>query len=691
MDAPERINDFTGCNIILNNYYNIIFDEYEKGNYYFCLYKCKDFFEISLKLPMSILLYCMEEKISQEDFDINSTNDKQKRGFNNLTKKVFSPLLGKLATLGDWNSAAKYICKEKHLEELPIKKEHFSICKLCQQILCKVTDTFNTEINHKYSNLVHWRNEVIGHGAVDIDQDRVKEHVQVLISLMNKLIDDSRCEKLCFTINSLDAASHFVIKGETETNINPEPYFSYEAVLFDSYNPIRKRAHVLDYENGYKAFSTILADKINNVNRKLKYKAINTNIRDGYLTREDIDELNNSINFEPKPYLWFYDKVKEFVGTYEGGIFTIKAPRGSGKTIFADSIAYNNEFAINVDSQYAKYKYFSDNEKDLYIWTYHINPLWGSRFSTFFEVLSNFFNQDHQGDAELHNYRRYLENAIEDYYSLLEKLEQNTNSSSEEQIQEKKKEIQDLFSNLLETGYDRLTEAQLLNNNGKFLFVIDGVDELRKGKSCLPIELLLSQDNIPDNIYILLLGRIDEEWDGWKELAQNSYPPEILDDETNYQFLSGYITSRFETIPSDAIDKLVSLSDKKILYLRMLCQIIKQNSNPYAFIEEILSQPNNTSVLKLWLTRQEKQNPFKRKYLERILQLLALLPRSVLIEELQFLYDGTEDAVTLELASLLKELESFIKVERNVTPEGHYSLANEGIREEILKRRNQNG
>jgi len=580
---------------LLNLNIPIISHEYKRvqallsqGQYFGVLLQIKDFLEVLLKLPVLIIL--------NEKFNTQCES--------NEIKAFILSSLEKPLSLGHWHELATLIKKNDLIEDENFKKLINNIVKL-----------------YNRNNIIKWRNDEIGHGALSLDDDKeFQDDISNKLNLIKKFLDDN-----------IDILKEIKIDKKNSTisyrndKFSSYPFFHInddKIYFFDSYLSRKQKTHQLNYCYGKKVVSTIddfSSFITQNEANKRDDKLSNSNITDVRLAEDEnkLDNLESDNDFIKPEYL--INWLKDTMDSDKKGKLLLQMQRGTGKSLFCKAL---DQLSLN--------KIRLDN--DMLIRAYYINDMYRNSLSNFSSEISHFIlNKDIQSNTLVDKFKGNLPTL--------------TNDSTKED-----------FAYML-SWYKKHYNVE------KLLLIIDAVDEIPQGKEKSIFDILPDNEQLEDGIFILITSRINDEI---IEYTQNNI--EVLDyisdksvskeSDENLSILKSYIT-KYKLAKNDTqIEQLISKSDYRILYLNMLKEIILSSNI------DIDNIPEQEAIIDYYL--KNIKNKYGEKYYSNIFKILIILAsqlEELTIKEISLL--NNDAMLNLKLIANMFDLRGFIKKTRD--------------------------
>lgn len=452
-------------------------------------FELRDLVEVTIKFPVLLGLSYMFQKESV-DFE------------NRDVKSILELLLTKRLSLGDWDKLIFLLCKCRMIKEN-------AEC-LYEILQCVGSFVRNNEI-------IEWRNEMIGHGALPFEESA--DFTIKLRSIFNS------CEDCLF--ECIEAYEKIVIQEDNHTikiiidtqDITVERWIFNKDFFFDKYSTMC--VNCLNYLEGFhKYYECIWFDEVFKIYQE--YRRINglENVRalSDVVTWQDVmnvQRINQNRNYVGNTILmnWLRNQMKKSMG-----IHLIMMDRGMGKTAFVSSL--NQLFDSRKNNEW-------------YVRVYYCNGLKFQNTKDFITEFNSIFKIEENPE------RSEVVSQIRDL--------KETDGADEVALYLKKRLEQ--VRNIREDG-----EIQLL-------FIIDGIDEISKAKGRKNIfDFIPESGQLEEGVHILLTSRNGDS----KEEA-----------------LPEYICEQLQSIKSQTGVSVLNFSileeKNKVKYQRLLLAYIKSS------------------------------------------------------------------------------------------------------------------
>ena len=596
----------------------------------------KDNFEIFLKLEV-LLSFSWADQNMDEDF----------------RKRVISQITTPNLTMGAWMDLAKILVKETEAsgkilpDELPLKE---------------VRKYYNKK------NIVNWRNRKIGHGAMELEEDEefreelIKkiEDLKGLYDTFDEVLKEQRLYIDALQLKGPDMARGLDLTGKISCVLGK----SGTAFSVDPYILIRKHekrgSGVYFFDNQKTKTLTVFqtyADGsqskepdsyFERLRRELETGTLHLSAQpdDPYLVEaenRELEVLQMSHSFVEPTHLKKW--LTECIEHHDKGIFLLQMERGTGKSVFSEKLNRLYKGALVLDDELDVRTYHFSRTQSVGISDVYnrIEWSWASQYegsAWYIPNGSRIMDHEREGDTPAKAFCRFLGDAL---------------------------------------GYTR-------RNRGRdsILMVLDGLDEITEERCW---DLLPDTDMLPEGVYLLLTSRNPETETGLpKEIESLEKQLNVTDkmvygrvQKENVDFLNHYIKSaEIKNLSEERISLLLGKADYRVLYLGMLCKLIKQGL-------DINQLPDNEKVVETYLDTLGRCYGEKEGIrIREILAVLATLGEFEPLSMKEIAALTAEGMITLKLIGMMRDLAPMLKVERS--SEGNrYRVANPDLAEELKK------
>lgn len=572
---------------IVSHEYNRIYNLLENGQYFGVLLQIKDFFEILLKLPVLIVL---NEKFNLKEYTQSEMN-------------FILATLEKPLSLGHWHELATFI-KKYTLDD-----------SVLSELISNTIKLYNKH------DIIKWRNDEIGHGALSLDDDiEFQKDIKSKLFLLKNFLDDN--SNILISIY-FDFDNNQVVYGTKKCSFIPFlKNLENKIYFFDSYLSRKQKVHQLNYCFGKKLISEVpdFDDFISKYEiTKREQQLSSCKIEDVRIAEEEkqLDLLESSTDFISPTHLvtWLDNSMKNF----QKGKFLLQMQRGTGKSIFCKAL---DQLALNK----------IDFKDDIIVRGFYINDVFRNTLSDFTSEVSYFIlNKKLDGKSFVDVFKGNLPN-----------LNQDSTKSD--------------FAYLL-NWYKQKYDVE------KLLFIIDGVDEIPQQSNKAIFDILPDEHELDEGVFLLITSRTDEEIITYtkEQLAKLEFQDKKIikkNSKENIETLKSYI-SKFKLVADDSqIEDLIQKADYRILYLNMLKDILLSCKINF---EDI---PSNEYIIDFYLLEIKKK--YGEKYFQTIFDILIILAsqlEELTIKEMALL--NNDSGVSLKLLASIFDIRGFIKKTRN--------------------------
>lgn len=620
--AEDAKNEYW-CKDIIDGNIPIISEEYRRliefiahKEIYGAFLQLKDVLEEILKMPILILMsYIYKEK---------ATWDENK-------KNIMIEILQKPLSLGDWKTIGD------KLKKVEIGNEGLKDIK---ELLNKVMDIYNRGND---DDIVNWRNEKIGHGALSPDIDKLGDDIKRFLIIIKKHFN--KCKDIYKNIK-ININKGKITFTYDDLSFQLEPFFKImkynnkeEIGFFDTYKSKKKLTDVLYYTKGDK--KNTLIEEINNIYSILEISKIE---QAGDSAESDViqskyikllDEISNVDDFLKPDY--FVNEVKTFIEKNKKGIMLLQSNGGMGKSTFVRSI---DDFSHQYDEKTKKA--LGDS---IVVRTYYIDDVCKYKVGYFTDDVSDILRKLSEDN---------IFKGVKDYeikqYSTKEDFAKSLN----------------YFKNKYATS----------NIGEKLLFIIDAIDEIPGGKEDKSIF-----DFIPDSsllaygVYILLTCRVDTEISEYTKsnISKIKFDKKVKISKENESYvntLKRYIKKEITKEDSSAdyelythiLDKI----DYRFVYLKFVKMLIEANKLDKVGISKLLKSVEIAEevVNKFFSVIEQRYGEKYFNTFKKILLIIATAYESLTEKQLIYLFE-CENNITFRLLYYFADVSVFLKKERD--------------------------
>lgn len=608
----------------------------QDGQVYGVMLQCKDLYEILYKIPIIMLLIIID------------SDAKYKEG--TAYTEILKAFLGSPMSMGQWDALATLIIKKN--KELHLPDGLINILKRTRKL-------YATEVTSEVPDVINWRNDAIGHGALKFEDDEsYKQEVTALIAMLKEYFEgDGR-----YSVKGLYVSSYFESQGEKLVGDNvfmphEDSGFNlvvdsvkYEAenyvnshnlkcFLFDSYYC---RKNLIKYSSYIDGKSELLKNKyFADLYEKHVLKPGKTfNLQSEFISREEdmiLEYLNMPIAYIKPVHL--VEQLLETMDEIEHGIIAVFMERGTGKSAFSNQMSG----------------------------LYHKNPLIKNSLSRCYHVqnaslrgIGDFFNSVN------FSFRHSFDSA-QDLWGSSDEMPLLSNDS--------KTPAEDMavFLNYYHEKYRK--EYTIL--------VLDGIDEVTEQTQRI-LDYLPVSDQLDDGVFVIILSRFKNEdtvlgnSKKYIEFTEGISEKQIFvnrKDKENVGMLKSCIYQQIKAgkyHENVDCDDLIKKADYRFLFLKAYLEInsetVLDNKNEYHFIGSYFNY-----ILSFYA-------PAQKHKLKEIAVTIALFP-SISIRKYR---EYMNCDITYEFIGLLNDLFPVMTV-LHVNGEDIYAFADAAYAELVLK------
>jgi hypothetical protein len=638
--------------VIAHEYFHLR-ELFEQGQIYGALLQVKDTFEVLIKFSVSLLL---AESLKEEQTEILNS--------------ALSNLLSKPPSFGDWVSTFFKLLNFKSISKLKV----FPLISLPK------------EEKGYFENIVQWRNDVIGHGALSMVDDRaqqqeMEEKLGWLLKIIQRREQVYKGWSLCSpekkiefsgwkTIRALhdkesttlhcEETAHIYIKdNNTDFNLLLSPFLRLQTCQICGYQDIfffdqrrGKRYYFLDYGYGHKNQRLTSQEKeIENLLQGLSSLKDSENSVDQDYLRPELDDFlqKASIQDWKKPtYLlrWLTEQLKE----HSKGVFILRMGSGMGKTTFCKALDPYGLDLINLREEYDSLAacYYINND-----YRYHVN---------LFCYELNHHIQSSPDDKLLFP----LKKAIPE----LSANSENPSVAFAEWLNFYVKEYQ------VRLGVKRV------------VILIDALDEIptKELERRNILDFIPNPKYLTEGAYIFLTARLQKEVPPSIERKIRNInftsPYEVNHDaDENKQVLEEYLDRELKSVAESnqqraaITQEIIAKGESCFLYVSFIKDMVLEGQINQADINAL---PQANKLYSHHLEVLEDVYPAKfMAYLKRLLLTLSTAFEPISVEQLMHLMG--EPAINFRLLGYLRDIKGMLRVEH--TPTGNlFSIAHDWLK-----------
>jgi tetratricopeptide (TPR) repeat protein len=627
---------------LLAHKYHVLYGYMKEQSYFGALLEYKDVVEIVLKFPTLVAINHLWRK---DDYELPEE------------KSILELLLGKPLSLGDWQTVCGNFIKLYN----GTAPEYIGIAAMLKPLLEAVNKFYDKGL------IVHWRNETIGHGALqtnlESNSEFISEFTVRLKALKTHLASNRHLYDQLEVLDSLgrllrgkDCEEHIIgdmLKvrlGAVEYDQTPFVLVKEQTTnIFDSC--IKDSVYLLNYITGKK------------VKQRYDLADVFAEKRKVYIKNKDVDELGKSTSkltdiVFPSEMIDILSKmadeketftnpeyiigdIKRFLAGNDKGVLFLQMERGMGKTTLVramDQLAMGNV-------------YLDDGQNNMAVRAYYINNMFSYQINRF----------QNESVFILHNTKNFN----------IERMSQSNISVNFINVKDMAAEFARFLNDVLVHVYQQQTSAR------KLLFIIDGLDEIRYDDKRTIFDCIPHSEKLADGVYIILTGRHKSEVAPWirekyalvegKSVSTISY---YCTNEHNRNTLENYLARQLykktpvETLHEeiDIINAIIEKGGHRFLYVKALRELLKADTFD---IDEI----SDESILERYLNVLERKYGKGKHYekIKRLLLITALLDEPASMEELSYLY--SLESADFKFIGYLTDLKGLLRIDRTGTGE----------------------
>ena len=578
--SEKQIQNVPG---IIKKEYELLRESVQKDDICGALFRLKDIYEISMKLPCIIAIISISSYVEDDNDFIKMTCEELKKEHeeylseekkvnveSEVLKKfgnILSLLLEKPLSIGSWYRLAETIVE--HAAVFEVNENLKGILERTIKLHKAKPKKVNGE-KGRYDNVSNWRNKTIGHGTLLINTDDYWEQVYDLVKGLDDYFGDDENE-----VSLSDLYSHIIIErnegnetcndrliiGEKEYSISEYIYsLDDEQYFFDSYYSRENYTEITNYISApkrlknntyyltlYSLFSATKKGRVKKRGRQIS----NSEDREMYAC------LNSIPSYEKPSFVT--DKIKDFIKENDKGILYIQMERGMGKSTLAHQL----------DGRYQKG--ILQKELKAVVRVYHIRDMLlrgENRTRDYFTALNNNLISYEGGQLEVDNEEYYVDG--KDMRQLMEGEGEEASISFCQYLE------------LFRSRYEEEIEDDD-SNELNLVYIIDGIDELNSDTfsilNTIPDgkQMQSLSDDLVNHVYIVLLSRTKEE-DNLPVIAKeciercekkaNMVYKICSNDEDYYQLLKTYIARNYKKLSEESVCEIIEKAQRKFLYIQ---------------------------------------------------------------------------------------------------------------------------
>lgn len=523
--------------------YNDLFHLMKEGNVYGSLLQIKDLYETVLKMPvLAALIYICgtNKEILLKDADL-------------LEKWV-----SKALSLGNWDALAVAILNKN-------KKGQYTLPKVLVDGIKMTRKLVSMKISPQYPNVLNWRNDVIGHGALQFEDS--EEYQTAIRGMLNNIRDyfegrgkdfrgsENLYEKIVFfsndvalrgdnvAINPDNKGLSLMIDGET---VDVGAFVKMNSFLFSSFYYNKRTIKYLDYESGKDLIKDDfeLYEYVSAYQNAEKYR--DKRVSAAVLRREEekmFSLLSQAGKYIPPDSL--FHRIRHFMDENDRGIIMMCMERGTGKSAFAnriDNLYHDPDTALIEDTVIRSY-------------SLGLAELRG--INDFINAVNVIFTRSYNANNDL----RFSEN-------IKPEIKNYDNTPAE------------AMASVLNTYQEIYADEFGIYN---LMLVLDGVDEATADTGII-LDYLPTSNLLNEGVYIVCTSRFEDE-----ETVPYTAREHIRDlitksdccieirrkESENQQVLAHYIKQEVPDASKEFIQTLIEKAEYRMLYLKVHLALTK--------------------------------------------------------------------------------------------------------------------
>lgn len=632
--------DSAKCPKIIRDEYEILLDMLENEEYYGALLQAKDVLELSLKLPIVILLSGMETYILSKDIETNILRKKYPYAIS-----ILEDILSKPLSFGDWEIIAKKIGDRKNIHQIndiPLFEKERPLYNIFLNIIQK---TYSFYYNFKDPELGNvtvstWRNRKIGHGAINVDKKALSLEIIPIIGRVKQIIHNMDYSPVQIFKSDRGLKVRLL---ESRCEISIDPYVSGFAYVFESFNKKKKISYILDYITGNKKENKELFQRLDRLTEKLNIKEYPDKfIYKDVALKEDVENIL-TYNTKFTNYI-LQNNLQRILREYKGGIFLVATNKRMGKSSYVFSIGHNtNKFNANNVL----------NKSNTICFSYIINQNLKDNFYIFWKEFNDFLLSNVYNSLDLSKARFDAERVI---------------FNKDTDIIEKQQKINKYLS-IIKNIY-----SKIFGKTYKIVVSIDGIDE-NETKFVDLVNLLLNSKE--DALYVVLYCSINKGKND-KILSIINFTSKFIverDEKSYEEMLEKYVLQAFSVDKFKAKEILkISKMDWGNIYF--FYSIYKMNRTKFF---NMLSRKESlcniySELLDIFFEQLESISSKYVKEAKKFIMGLSFYGFPLTIKEInELIFNQPAEMVTYKLLGLTKDLANFLDI--SITLEGDYAYS----------------
>ncbi|MCB2289410.1 tetratricopeptide repeat protein [Clostridium sp. CS001] len=582
---------FTKFPFIISEQYKRVFKLLEQDKRYGVLLQIKDLFEVMIKFP-TLLILSKYDTVGKRDKEIN---------------KIIEYLLNNNMSLGHWFEIASKCLKINDTSDV-------------MEILSDIVNIEKTE------HIVKWRNDTIGHGALQLDDtEDFRNDIEKKLQIIKEHFDryEERYSNLTFELikeNQIFKLQGVNVDVKIFTNCSKLCFYSEgkEIVLknyitvrddgiyfFDSYLKCKKKVKILNYIDAKILIEeTPYFEELSKVvSKDLQVNIQNVTYLDNEIYKTSEEELINNIDIPETVQIPLYLQkwLQSNINKDNKGIYLLQMQSGMGKTTFSKMLDQHSICKIKFP--------------EIAVRSYYINDAYSYKVDIFKNNIVDSLKYD---DDKVDSIKGNIQDGVHRFF--------------EKDVYNKKE-----FANVLKF-FQNIYKNNCWNN--KLLIIIDGLDEIPVQDSGTIFDIIPNIEDLNDGIYILLTCRTSDENSDFvnsklKELQLSDRLIVRCENKEYIDTMAKFISKISNIENKDKINQIIKLAENKFLYIRLIQYIIKFKGDNFI----------NDGINIFGEFLNLLHNLYSDKYFMEILKILLILASSrkaVTIKEICYLLDGQQ-------------------------------------------------
>lgn len=586
---------------VFDNFPYMIAAEYKRlhiltkdNKLYGVMFQIKDFFEILLKFPVLLVLsrYCDNINRNKNQSDIVKF------------------LLENKLSLGHWKVIA---------DKCLAIEDNSPVIKILEGIV-KLYDS---------ENITNWRNNTIGHGVLQFDDNEdFRTDIENKILVIKKYLDKFNDEYKNLNFGYKNKKYEYRLQGVNSNlkNLNDKSklYFYYEdkfvevnnliiihekeIYFFDSYYKDKKKTKIFNYVNA-KVFQKKIKyfeDLFNNISKEVKVSSLinSSSLNDDiYMSYEE--EVFNQIevpNQIIKPQ-YLYNWLSSNINTKNKGIFLLKMEEGMGKTLFSKLLDPHSNLSTS-----GMQKFHINNAT---VRVYNINNMYSYKIDVFRNNLIDMLRCDDKGKISIKG---------------------NIPSFREKDADKKKKEFVDIlekFKNIYKSKF----------GTDKLVLILDGLDEIDILEEETILDYIPSSEILNDDIYVLLTARSSNNIGDiyTKQIESIKRDDTLVVDRNNEEYIKNlreFLNSKCGVNKNIEVDNILQIINNKFVYIKPIQYVLK-----YREADKLKGMNESLFYEFIDVIKELYTDKYSNNFLS-ILLILAISRKNLTIEDVSYMLSG---------------------------------------------------